>query len=211
MATLSDGENSEDDGIAEMPEMTWDEASNLLASPRVGDSGSDTEDEAGYVMARPASHGGEAGDPRPLGEDWMNQATRHALDLALEEAPAPDTTPLHTPGVVDSAGELTPRGSDGGVREPDPVHGEMPVTGETTPAGSGGTAPAAAVQRRRATVQRRWEARRCQWTRRHRWRATVKMPVAPWLPVHRGSLGQPLREGAARRRTVASPIHHLHL
>ena len=166
----------------------------------MGDS--DTEDEAGYVMARPASHGGEAGDPRSREDDWMNQATRDALDRVLEEAPAPDITPPHTPGVVDSAGEPTPRGRDGGVPEPAPLHGGMPVTGETTPA-SGGTAAA----------KRRWEARRCQWTRRHRWRATVKMPVAPWLPVHRGSLGQPLREGAARRRIVASPIlhHHPHL
>ena len=195
MATQSDGE---DEVIEGTPDLTWAEATQLLASPRVGES--DTEDEAGHVMARPASQEGEAGYPRGEVEAWMNQATRDQLDLPGEEGPAPENTSPHSTGVLDSARERLSRGEDALVQEAAPLE-----SGERAPA-SGERAPASG---RRAAAARRRAAKRWGrgWTRRHLWRAALTTLTARWLPVHRGSLAQALREGAANRWTAASPIH----
>ena len=140
MASPSDGE---DEVFEETRDLTWDQETQLLASPRVGES-SDTEGEDGHVMARPASHGGEAGPPRAQEESWMNQSTREALDLPFEERPAPESTSPHPTGVLDSAGEQLPRGRDAGVQEVAPLHSGVhtPVSGKTAPASGGSTTPA---------------------------------------------------------------------
>ena len=228
MATLSDGESSEEDGIAEMPEMTWDEASNLLASPGVGDAGSDTEDEEGHPMVRPARQGDEAGAPGDQEDAWMDPATRKALAHELDQEPAPEDTPLRA-GVLDSAGELMPRRSDAGVQEMAPLHSgnATPASGDTTPV-SGGMAPAIkdttpvsggmapAIQDTTPEGGGTVPASGGMAAPVSGGTAPVGGGTAPasggmaavprqwmarWLPVHRGSLG------AVRRQTAALPLH----
>ena len=51
----------------------------------------------------------------------MNRAThRDALDLGPEEVSAPENTPQHSAGVLESAGELASRGGDARMEEASP-------------------------------------------------------------------------------------------
>ena len=149
MATSSEGE---DDVFKDTGDLTWAEETQLLAaSPRAGAGSSDTEDEQGQVMARPASQGGEAEHPPGQVESWMNQATRDALNLPVDQGPAADNTSPHSIGVLDSAGERLSRGEDALVQEAAPLE-----SGERAPV-SGGSAPAsgAAGERRQHAGEQR--------------------------------------------------------
>ena len=126
-------------GGKKVPIMTWEEQGLFHAdSPRVGAmaESSDTEDEDGQVTARPASQDGGAGCPKGV-EPWMNRATRRdALDLRTEEVSAPENTPQHSAGVLESAGELASRG--GGAR----MEGSSPRESGENARERGGSAPA---------------------------------------------------------------------